>query len=143
MAEQRSTGRQILARLGQLARGVGRRLQSLGQWLVRQAWRVGRWFWRTGEVAMLSREIQDLRQQRREHFAHIGEQVYLLYQKHLVRNPDVVALCEEVRDLDALIEEKEAQREAKQKEPLLPEQEEPVTVAEVPLEAEPPSSGAG
>lgn len=103
--------------LRKAATRVGRGLQRLGRW----ALALGRWLGRLWGRRALGWEIQDLQQRRREQFLRIGEQVYRLYQKHLVQNPDIIALCEEVRALEALMEEKQKKEEA---------------IAEVPLERE-------
>lgn len=103
--------RQAATRMGQGLQRLGRGVLALGRWLGR--------LWGRRALAW---EIQDLQQRRREQFLRIGEQVYRLYQKHLVRNPDIIALCEEVRTLETLMEEKQKEKEE--------------AIAEVPLERE-------
>lgn len=58
------------------------------------------------EIAKLRLQIRKLEGQKRELFEKIGEKVYALFPKGLVKNKTLIELCQEVEKLDEEIKEK-------------------------------------
>ncbi len=58
------------------------------------------------EIAKLRLQIKKLEAQKRELFQKIGEKVYALFPKGLVKNSALIAICREIERLDAEIKEK-------------------------------------
>ncbi|MBC7326605.1 hypothetical protein H5T87_00620 [bacterium] len=58
------------------------------------------------EIAKLRLQVKKLEKQKNEIFQRIGEKVYALFPKGLVKNSTLIALCEEVSKIDQEISEK-------------------------------------
>lgn len=58
------------------------------------------------EIAKLRLQIKKIEGQKRELFQKIGEKVYSLFPKGLVKNSALIALCEEISKLDEEINKK-------------------------------------
>jgi cell division protein FtsL len=79
-----------------------------------QAKKIGDVFRKIGKTVQVQAEIASLRLQirkkegqKREIFQKIGEKVYSLYPKGLVKNSALISMCEELKKLDEEIKELE------------------------------------
>jgi hypothetical protein len=85
-------------------------------------------------MGRVRRGIRGLEARRRELCQAIGEKVYLLFQRNHVRNRDLLALCEEIRDLDVEIDGQEEDFRRIHAEGVTARTTAPVEVANEPLE---------
>lgn len=86
---------------------VGRALSWVGRAVVQSGRRMGRWASKRWQMGRVRREIRRLEAHRRDLCRAMGEKVYLLFQRNQVHNRDLLALCQEIRDLDVSLDAKE------------------------------------
>lgn len=80
---------------------LGERAVSAAQNLIRRGQEVAR---RETRVLRLQGQISRLRSQRARLFSEMGEKVFDLFQRDLVKNQDLRMMCQQIRGVDAEIE---------------------------------------
>jgi len=80
---------------------LGERAVSAAQNLIRRGQEVAR---RETRVLRLQGQISRLRSQRSRLFSDMGEKVFDLFQRDLVKNQDLRMMCQQIRGVDAEIE---------------------------------------
>jgi hypothetical protein len=92
-------------RLRILIQAIGRLFAWLWRTIVTLFSALGRWLSRRSRLSATRRQQRAKERERREVFEHIGKMVYVLYKRSLVRNHDLLAECEKVRELDGEIDQ--------------------------------------
>lgn len=82
---------------------IGERAISAAQGLIRRGQEVAK---RETRVLRLQTQISRLRSQRQRLMNQMGEKVFDLFQRELVKNQDLRVMCQQVRALDAEVEMK-------------------------------------
>lgn len=80
---------------------LGERAVTAAQNFIRKGQEVAR---REGRIIRLQTSISRLRSQRQRLFHQMGEKVFSLFERDLVRNQDLRMLCQQVRGIDAEVD---------------------------------------
>lgn len=91
-------------RLRAIGRFLGRVVSTVWGWILAAFQALGRGISRTSRVSGLRREIRQREHERRETLLTLGKLVFVLHKRGLVRNPDLLAECQKIVELDAAID---------------------------------------
>jgi len=80
---------------------IGERAVSAAQNLLRRGQEVAK---REGRILRLQTQMSKLRSQRQRLFYEMGEKVYSLFERDLVKNQELRMVCQQIRGLDAEVE---------------------------------------
>lgn len=79
----------------------GERALSAAQNFIKQGQEVAR---REGKILKLQTQMSRMRTQRQQLLAQMGDKVFSLFERDLVKNQDLRMMCQQVRGLDAELE---------------------------------------
>jgi predicted RNase H-like nuclease (RuvC/YqgF family) len=80
---------------------IGGRAFTAAQNFIRRGQEVAK---REGRIIRLQTQVSKLRSQRQRLFQDMGEKVFALFQRDLVKNQELRMMCQQIRSVDAEIE---------------------------------------